>query len=136
MLNPLLLGVGLAALLAGCSSNPTRPLDQRLLGDWQGMRDKHGPCQFFVWNSSFAADGRFKISFFADEQRTRLIQTEQGTWTAHDGKNHLTTDGVKTTEVYDYRFVDADTVEYVNINADPTADCQADYRFTEHRVGR
>lgn len=136
MFKPLLLGASLAALLAGCASQSTQALDQRLLGQWQGMRDKNGPCQFFAWNSSFRPDGRFEISFFADEDRTRLIQTERGTWTASNGKNHLTTDGVKTTEVYDYRFVDADTVEYVNTKADPTADCQADYRFTEHRVGQ
>ncbi|OLU13552.1 hypothetical protein BVH01_19535 [Pseudomonas sp. PA1(2017)] len=130
-----LLGAGFAVLLAGCSNHPTQPLDQRLLGEWQGMRDKNGACQFFAWNSSFRPDGRFEISFFADEQRTRLIQTERGSWSAHDGQNHLTTDGVKTTEVYDYRFIDADSVEYVNTKADPTADCQADYRFTEQRVG-
>ncbi|WAJ36020.1 hypothetical protein OU800_15500 [Pseudomonas sp. GOM7] len=136
MLKPLLLGASLAAILAGCSSHSPQPLDQRLLGEWQGTRDRNGPCQFFTWNTSFHADGRFAISFFADEGRTRLIQTERGTWTARDGKNYLTTEGVKTTEVYDYRFIDADMVEYVNVQADPTADCQADYRFTEHRVGR
>lgn len=136
MLKTLALSTSLVAILAGCSSLGSQTLDQRLIGDWQGMRDESGPCQFFAWNSSFRADGRFEISFFADAQRTRLLQSEKGSWTAHDGKNHLTTDDVKTTEVYDYRFVDANTVDYVSVNADPTADCQADYRFTEHRVSR
>lgn len=110
------------------------PLDQRIIGAWQGMREASSKCEFLAWNSKFSADGRFEISFFADKDRTKSVQTERGTWQANGGKNELKTDGVPTTEVYLYTVIDDNTIKYVNTVSDPSADCQADYEFTERRV--
>ena len=63
-----------------------------------------------------------------------MIQTEQGSWSAANGKNELRTDGVRTPDVYTYKLVDPDTVNYVSVAASPEADCQDDYAFTERRV--
>ena len=108
--------------------------DQRIVGSWQGMREQAGKCQFLAWNSKFSADGRFEISFFADKERLKPIQTERGSWKASNGKSVLKTDGIQTAEVYLYTAINDDTMKYVNTVKDPTADCQADYEFTEYRV--
>lgn len=123
--------------LVGCASNPTgQLLDQRLVGLWEGMREPGNGCQFLAWRTQLSADGSFRISFFRDQERTRLIQVEQGRWTAANGRSELKTDGVSQAEVYQYTLRGDDAVHYVNTVKDPTADCQADYEFTEHRVNR
>jgi hypothetical protein len=109
-------------------------LDQRIVGSWQGMREQAGKCDFLAWNSKFSADGRFEISFFADKERLKPIQTERGSWQASRGESVLKTDGVPTPEVYLYTVINDDTIKYVNTVKDPTADCQADYELTEYRV--
>lgn len=98
------------------------------------MREESGKCQFLAWNSRFAPDGRFEISFFADKEMTKPIQAERGTWKAGSGRSELKTDGVPTAEVYVYTVIDDDTIKYVNTVKDPSADCQADYEFIERRV--
>jgi hypothetical protein len=109
-------------------------LDHRIVGSWQGMREQDGKCQFLAWNSKFFADGRFQISFFADKERLTPVQTERGIWKASNGKSELKTDGVQTPEVYLYKVINDDIIKYVNTVKDPTADCQADYEFTEYRA--
>lgn len=120
--------------LVSSSADAAEPIDQRIVGTWQGMREESGKCEFLAWNSNFAPDGRFEISFFADKERTKSVQTERGNWKANGGKNELKTDGVPTAEVYLYTVIDDDTIKYVNTVKDPSADCQADYEFIEHRV--
>ena len=116
------------------SAHAAEALDARLVGAWQGMREQSGKCEFLAWNSKFGPDGRFEITFFADKQKTKPIQTERGKWKASGGKSELKTDGVPTAEVYLYTVIDDDTIKYVNTARDPSADCQADYEFTEYRV--
>ncbi|MGX5220966.1 MULTISPECIES: hypothetical protein [Pseudomonas] len=108
--------------------------DQRIVGEWEGMREQGGKCRFLAWNSKFTSDGRFEISFYADKNKSKPISTEVGRWKAIDGKNELKTDGVPTAEVYLYTVIDSDTIKYVNTVKDPSADCQADYEFVEHRI--
>lgn len=120
--------------LTSTLSMAAEALDQRIVGSWQGMREQTGKCQFLAWNSKFSADGRFEISFFADKERLKPVQTERGSWTARSGKSELKTDGVQTPEVYLYTVINDDTIKYVNTVKDPAADCQADYEFTEYRV--
>lgn len=122
------------ACFASSAAGAAEPLDQRIIGAWQGMRNQSGKCEFLAWNSNFAPDGRFEISFFADKERTQFIQMERGTWSAREGKNELKTDGVPTVEVYLYTMLDDNTIKYVNAVRDLSADCQADYEFVEHRV--
>lgn len=110
-------------------------LDTRLVGKWTGLREQDTQCTFLSWVTEFKSDGRFSITFYADPARRSEIQQENGSWQAADGKNTLRTDGVATAEVYEYRFVDDNTVHYVNTVRDPAADCQADYEFTERRAG-
>ncbi len=123
----------LTAALSACStSKPAN--DPALVGTWKGLRTQTPQCQFLSWTNNLKADGRFTITFFRDAQQTQVIQTEQGSWSAGNGKNELRTDGVPTPDVYTYKLVDPDTVHYVSVAADPSSDCQADYEFTEHRV--
>lgn len=127
----LLAGLLLAAI---CHTAFAADLDARLIGTWQGLREQDTKCAFLSWTTEFRPDGRFSITFYADRAQRQKIQQESGNWQAADGKNALSTDGVATTEVYEYRFLDDDTVRYVNTVRDNTADCQADYEFTERRV--
>jgi hypothetical protein len=121
-------------LSVGSSVFAAEPIDSRIVGSWQGMRDESGKCEFLAWKSQFSADGKFRITFFEDKGRTKELQTETGTWKSVDGKNILKTDGVPTLEVYTYTVIDENTIKYVNTVKDPTADCQEDYEFTEQRV--
>ncbi|WP_291933316.1 lipocalin family protein [Limnohabitans sp.] len=120
--------------LTSILSMAAEALDPRLVGSWQGMREQSGKCQFLAWNSKFSANGNFEISFFADKERLKPVQIERGNWKASNGKSELKTDGVLTSEVYIYTIINDDTIKYVNTVKDPTADCQADYEFTEYRV--
>jgi len=116
------------------STYTTGPLDERIVGKWEGMRGKSTQCQLLSWNSNFTPSGMFEITFFSDKEKTKIINTEKGSWKASNGKNELKTDGVPTPEVYLYTVIDNDTIKYVNTVRDPSADCQADYEFTERRV--
>ena len=123
----------LTAALSGCSSNKPAN-DTALVGTWKGLRTQTDKCQFLSWTNNLRPDGRFTITFFRDAQQTQVIQTEQGSWSAANGKNELRTDGVRSPDVYTYKLVDPDTVHYVSVSAGPTGDCQEDYAFTEHRI--
>ena len=109
-------------------------LEQRLIGKWQGVRDTASKCEFLAWNSNFMSNGSFEITFFANKERTKKINTEHGSWKASNGQSELTTDGVPTPEIYLYTFINNNTVKYVSTVKDPSADCQDDYEFTEYRV--
>lgn len=123
----------LTAALSACST--TKPgNDSALVGTWKGLRTETGKCQFLSWTNNLKPDGRFTITFFRDAQQTQVIQTEQGSWSAANGKNELRTDGVRSPDVYTYQLVNPDTVHYVSVAADPTSDCQDGYEFTERRV--
>lgn len=128
-----LISVAILSLISTLST-AAETLDQRIVGSWQGMREQTGKCRFLAWSSKFSADGRFEISFFADKERLKSVQTERGSWKASSGESELKTDGVQTPEVYLYTVINDDTIKYVNTVKDPTADCQADYEFTEYRV--
>ncbi|MHA6572768.1 hypothetical protein [Pseudomonas yamanorum] len=123
----------LAATLGGCAANKPAN-DPALVGQWKGLRAESGKCQFLSWKNNFKPDGRFTITFFRDAQQTQPIQTESGTWSAVNGKNELRTDGVRTPDIYTYKMLDTDTVQYVSVAADSTGDCQEDYEFTERRI--
>ena len=123
----------LTVALAACSSNKPGN-DPALVGTWKGLRTETGKCQFLSWTNTLKPDGRFVITFYRDAQQTKVIQTEQGSWSAANGKNELRTDGVRSPDVYTYKLLDADTVHYVSVASDPTSDCQDDYAFTERRV--
>lgn len=120
--------------LTSTLSTAAEALDQRIAGFWQGMRDPNTKCQFLAWNADFSMDGYFRISFFADKERIKPIQTEYGSWKTSNGKLELKTVGVKTPDVYYYTIINDDTIKYVATVKDLTSDCQADYEFTEYRV--
>jgi hypothetical protein len=122
------------ACLVSSAANAAESLDQRIIGSWHGARTPDSKCQFLAWDSEFTADGRFKISFFLDKEKKTLVEIERGSWKSSNGENELKTDGVQKTEVYRYTVIDENTINYVNTVRDASADCQADYEFTEHRV--
>ncbi|MGE4399431.1 MAG: hypothetical protein AB7D29_07910 [Campylobacterales bacterium] len=129
--------VGVCTLLFCIASNIFAAglgLDRTIVGQWQGLREQNTKCQFLAWNSKFTDDGRFEITFFADKERKIVLHTEKGTWQTKDGQQELTTEGVPTPDVYTYTIIDNNTIRYVNIKSDPSADCQEDYNFTEYRV--
>lgn len=105
-----------------------------IVGKWHGVREQSTKCQFLAWNSNFTKDGQFEITFFADKEKKIALQTEKGTWKASNGQQELITEGVSMPEIYAYSIIDNNTIKYVNIKSDPSADCQEDYQFTEHRV--
>jgi hypothetical protein len=109
-------------------------LDQRIVGTWRGMRGQDTSCQFLAWQSTFHPDARYEIVFYSDDEMTRQIRVQNGFWKAMNGQSRLIPKGVKVPDVYDYRLIDGDTIEYVNVSRGPTAECQEDYRFVERRV--
>lgn len=41
---------------------------------------------------------------------------------------------VRLPDIYTYKLIDADTVHYTNVAADPSGDCHEEYDFTERRI--
>ena len=109
-------------------------LDQRIVGTWRGMRGSDTSCEFLAWQSTFHPDARYEIVFYSDAEMSRQILVQTGFWMAMNGKSRLMPKGVKVPDEYDYRLIDADTIEYINLARGPTAECQEDYRFVERRV--
>jgi hypothetical protein len=122
----------LTALLS--ASSFASSLDERLVGHWQGQRNKEGKCSFMAWAMKRSPDGKFEIVFYKNPEKTQLINQESGRWETKGDKLSLFTEGVPTPDVYTYTFTDNDTVHFSTIERDPSADCMADYEFTDHRV--
>ena len=124
--------------LFGCASGPAQKnrvaMDERLVGTWQGEREAGGKCAFLAWKMVRAADGQFSIVFFSDKNRSQTWAKEQGRWWTDNGRLVLKTDGVQKADIYAYQFVSSSSVRFVNLKRDPSADCQADYEFTDHKV--
>lgn len=116
-------------------SNLASALDDRLVGTWQGQRDKDGKCSYMAWTMKRSSDGKFEVAFYKNPERTQFLNEERGRWETKDDKISLTTEGVPTPDVYAYTFTDSDTVHVSAIERDPSVDCMADYEFTDHRVG-
>ncbi|WP_080427312.1 lipocalin family protein [Burkholderia ubonensis] len=123
----------LAAVLLS-ASNLASALDDRLVGNWQGQRDKDGKCSYMSWTMKRSLDGKFEIAFYKNPEKTQLLNEERGQWETKGDKISLITEGVHTPDVYTYTFTDNDTVHLSAIERDPSVDCMADYEFTDHRV--
>lgn len=117
-------------------SNLASALDDHLVGTWQGQRDKDGKCSYMAWTMKRSSDGTFEVAFYKNPERTQFLDEERGRWDTKGDKISLTTQGVPTPDVYTYTFTGTDTVHVSAIERDPSADCMADYEFTEHRVRR
>jgi hypothetical protein len=109
-------------------------IDDRLVGNWQGQRDQEGKCSFMAWKMSRTADGKFEITFYGNSEKNKILGQEKGRWEVSGGKLSLLTDGVPTPDIYTYSFINENSVKLSNIKRDPSADCMADYEFTDHRV--
>ncbi len=79
-------------------------------------------------------DGKFEIAFYKNPEKTQLFDEERGRWETKDDKISIITEGTPTPDVYTYTVIDNDTVHFSAIKRDPSADCMADYEFTDHRV--
>lgn len=112
------------------------PTDTRLIGNWQGQRDQEGKCSFMAWTMARTADGKFEITFYGDPDKKLILGKEEGRWEVKDGKLSLLTDGIQTPDIYVYTFIDDNSVKLSNVKRDPSADCMADYEFTDHRVSQ
>lgn len=125
-----------ALLLSASFSSIAESTDARLVGNWQGQRDQEGKCSFMAWKMARTADGKFEISFYGDPGKKQILGEEKGLWEVKNGKLSLLTDGVPTPDIYVYTFIDENSVKLSNIKRDPSADCMADYEFTDHRVSQ
>ncbi|MEM5314752.1 lipocalin family protein [Paraburkholderia sp. JHI869] len=115
-------------------SNLASALDDRLVGTWQGERDKDGKCSYMAWTVKRSSDGKFEVAFYKNPERTQFLNEERGQWETNDNKISLTTEGVPIPDVYTYTFSDSDTVHVSAVERDPSADCMAEYEFTDHRA--
>ena len=125
-----------ALLLSASFLAIAEPTDTGLVGNWQGQRDQEGKCSFMAWKMARTADGKFEITFYGDPGKTQILGKEKGRWEVKDGKLSLLTDGVPTPDTYVYTFIDNNSVKLSNVKRDPSADCMADYEFTDHRVSQ
>jgi hypothetical protein len=123
----------LATVLLSVSSLASA-LDGRMVGKWEGQRDRDGKCSFLAWTMNRTPDGRFDIAFYQNPEKTQLLNEERGQWETTGDRISLITDDVPTPDVYTYTFTDSDTVHVSAIERAPSADCMADYEFTDHRV--
>jgi hypothetical protein len=123
-------------LLSASFSSIAESTDTRLIGNWQGQRNQEGKCSFMAWEMARTADGKFEISFYGDPGKKQILGKEKGRWEVKDGQLSLLTDGVPTPDIYIYTFIDDNSVKLSNIKRDPSADCMADYEFTDHRVSQ
>lgn len=112
-------------------------IDKRLVGVWEGQRDENGKCPFMAWEFKRFENGRFEVMFFRNRSKIRnLLNTETGTWTTEGSKYILNTDDVPNPDAYIYNVIDNDTVEFTNIQRDPSADCAEDYKFVDRRADK
>lgn len=123
-----------AVLLFATSFSYAADLDNRLAGEWQGQRDPQSKCSFLAWKLSRSSDGKFEIAFYADSSKTKETGRERGIWWVKANEYFTQTQGVPTPDGYSYVFLNQDTVRYTGLKHDPSADCDADYEFTDHRV--
>ena len=117
-----------------CFSNLASALDDRMVGTWEGQMDKDSKCSYMAWTMKRSSDGKFEIAFFQNPERTKFLNIERGQWETKDDKISLTTEGDSIPDVYTYAFTDSDTVHVSAIERNPSADCMADYEFTDHRI--
>ncbi|RQU17738.1 hypothetical protein DF153_07185 [Burkholderia cenocepacia] len=115
-------------------SNLASALDGRMVGNWQGQRDKDGKCSYMAWTMKRSSDGKFEIAFYKNPEKTQLLNEARGQWETKGDKISLFTEGIPTPDVYTYTFIDNDTVHVSAVERDPSADCMSDYEFTDHRV--
>ena len=109
-------------------------IDKQFVGDWQGQRDPGSKCSFLAWKLHRTEDGKFIITFYTDQNKSKEENRETGTWWVKDNKYFTKTEGVPTPDGYSYNFLDKNTVRYTVLVRDPSADCAADYEFVDHRV--
>lgn len=135
MRNPLAYAFAITSvLLFSISMSNAADHDERLVGEWKGQRDAESKCSFLAWKLIRSSDGTFEIAFYADPKRTTEVSHERGIWWVKANEYFAQTDGVPTPDVYTFSFLDKDTVRYTLQKLDPSADCKADYVFTDHRA--
>lgn len=141
-MSPSLLALALllcASLIQGCTfgssraSGPSSPPSEQLVGDWEGQREAGAKCPFVAWRLTRTADGKFDIVFYSDPDKIDATGREHGRWWVKADRFYLQTEGVETPERYTYVILDQNTVRFDVVDRDPSADCQADYQFTDHR---
>ncbi len=127
MIRNTVIGLVLAGL-TGCAAQ-----DPALVGRWQGERNPTAECPYLAWTSLMTADGRFGTLFFRDPARTLKIHKRGGYWITR--KNHVLFDavGAKKYNVYSYKVIDVDTVQYTTITPNEVPGCRLQV-YTEHRV--
>jgi len=114
-----------------------KEIDKRLVGVWEGQRDKDGKCAFMAWEFKRFENGRFEVYFFKDKNKIKnFLDIETGTWATEGNKYKLSTDGVPNPDIYIYDVIDNNTIEFTNIQRDPSSDCSEDYKFVDHRIDK
>jgi hypothetical protein len=114
-----------------------KEIDKRLVGVWEGQRDKDGKCAFMAWEFKRFENGRFEVYFFKDKSKVKnFLNVETGTWVTEGNKYKHHTDGVPNPDIYIYEVSDDNTIEFTNVQRDASSDCSEDYKFVDHRVDK
>ena len=109
-------------------------LDKRLVGVWQGQRSAESECSFLAWKLTRTYGGKFEVISYTDPGKTKEAGRERGTWWIEANKYYVKTLGAPTPKGYSYVLLNQDKVHYTPLKRDPSADCKADYEFTEQRI--
>ncbi|HET8871293.1 MAG TPA: hypothetical protein VFM48_12685 [Aquabacterium sp.] len=119
---------------AGWAANDA-PIDNRLVGVWEGQRETNQTCKFQARTVERLPDGRYVITYYADPGHTRKIGEVKGLWWAQDRTLFLQSPGSSgKPEAYRYYMIDKNTVRLENTDIDLTAECQEDNTQIDSRV--
>ncbi|MDO8414067.1 MAG: hypothetical protein Q7S51_09800 [Gallionellaceae bacterium] len=123
-----------AILLFAASLSYAADLDKRLVGVWQGQRSAESKCSFQAWEITRTYGGKFEIIRYTDSNKTKEVGRERGIWWVKASEYYAKTLGAPTPNGYNYVLLNQDKVRYTVLKGDPSADCKADYEFTEQRI--
>ena len=127
------------AFLVGCANGQgaNAEIDERLVGDWIGEREKLVGCFYYSWKVNRDKEGTYRILFYGDPKRSQLIHSESGKWWVRQGDFYEQVEGVmKKPDIYNYRVISAEEVYFEQVSADKTGVCKGDYSFTDIRVNQ
>lgn len=124
----------MGASMAAWASSDT-PIDNRLVGVWEGQREPSQTCKYQSHTVTRLPDGKFIITYYSDPQHIHKVGEVKGLWWAQDRTLFMQSPSSSgKPDSYRYYMIDKNTVRLENTDIDLTAECQEDSTQIDTRV--